>query len=359
MEAYSKAIAANPNFATAYSNRGFLLNALKRHNEAMADYDKALALNPDYADAYLNKSLLKLLLGEYEEGWELHEWRWKRSELKPENISSFAQPLWLKKESLAGKTILLQAEQGLGDTIQFCRYVPMVQALGANVILEVQPPLAELISTSITSVKTIARGTPLPHFDFHCPLMSLPLAFKTTLNTIPAAVPYLFAPTQKQKLWQDQLGKKSKPRIGIVWSGAIQNTKLSYRSIPLSLLAPRLDYDRYDFFALQTEIKPDDRDVLTNSRITLLADKLKDFTDTASVISEMDLIITIDTSVAHLSGALGKPTWVMLAFAADFRWLLDRDDSPWYPTARLFRQEKLGDWQEVVEKVKDKLMTYN
>lgn len=352
----TKAIAMNPDFAPAYSNRGKAYQGVGKYDAALTDYGHAIALNPYYADAYWNKSLIRLLQGEYEEGWKLYEWRWKRSQIDKKEIRTFKKPLWSGKESLAGKTVLIHSEQGLGDCIQFCRYIPMIEALGARIIMEVHSAaLMKLFSAAFTNARIILRGNQLPEYDFYCPLMSLPLAFGTNATSIPAPIPYLYASPDRNKFWQDRLGKKSKPRIGLVWSGATQNKSGHYRSMPLSLLAAGLDYKRYDFFALQTEIREGDKTVLASSRILSLAAELKDFMDTASVISEMDLVITIDTSVAHLAGALGKPTWVLLAFAPDFRWLLNRENSPWYPTAKLFRQQKPDDWESVIKKIKEEL----
>ena len=343
-----KAIALDPAYAEAYSNRGILQQSQQRYTAAFADYDKATALNPDYADAWLYKAMLKLLLGDFEEGWKLYEWRWKGE--ANINERAFKQPLWLGRESLAGKTILLYAEQGLGDAIQFCRYVPMVEALGAKVLLEVHAPLVGVISTlKTTSCQVRKKNSFTEGFDFHCPLMSLPLALKTAPDTIPAQVPYLGVDAQKRKLWQEQrLGKKSSPRIGLIWSGTAGHTNDHNRSIALSLLTPLLDLD-YTFYSLQKEIRDGDQEFMAQSRIISCADKLADFSDTAALISEMDLIISVDTSVAHLAGALGKPLWLLLPCVPDFRWLTDREDSPWYRTARLFRQPHIDDWHSVIE----------
>lgn len=355
LASYDKAIAINPCLAIAYNNRGLLLlNEMKRYSDALASYEKAIAMRPDFANAYWNKSLFKLLQGDFEEGWKLYEWRWKRDDIDKKAIRTFQQPLWLGEESLTDKTILLHAEQGLGDTIQFCRYAPLVQNLGAKVILEVQKPLVGLVSTLKGSFTIVAQDSELSAFDFHCPLMSLPLAFKTTLENIPANVPYLSTDPEKLRTWQKRLGEKSKTRIGLVWSGAPIHKRDHSRSIPLNVLAPLLQLD-CEYHSLQKEVREQDVEFLAGNHIVSHADHLQDFTDTAALVSEMDVIISVDTSIAHLAGALGKPIWVLLPLVPDFRWLTEREDSPWYPSARLFRQPRLNDWDSVIAKLMTEL----
>jgi len=357
---YEKCIAANPRIPEAHHNRAFSLFYMNHTEEALKSCDKAIALNPGYADAYLNKSYFLLSLGRYEEGWKLYEWRWKANDLGRIATQISQKPLWLGDASIAGKTILLHAEQGFGDTIQFCRYVPMVAALGANVLLEVQKPLTGLVRTLKSSYTVIAQGNSLPAFDFHCPLMSLPLALGTSLATIPSQVPYLSTCGANRSKWQHRLGTYKKPRIGLVWatSGKHQNAQDEdrNRSIGLSTLAPLLRHN-CEYHSLQKDIRLQDREILPSTPIISHNEHLDDFLDTASLASEMDFIISVDTSVAHLAGALGKPVWVLLSFFADFRWLRERQDSPWYPTARLFRQTALGDWDNVVSLVNDALIS--
>jgi tetratricopeptide (TPR) repeat protein len=348
-----EAISVKPNHAEAYFNRALSKQMLSRYEDALADYEKATVLDPTCAKAFWHKSLNHLTLGQYEKGWKLYEWRWKTR--SPEEVRAFRQRLWLGNEALENKTILIHAEQGFGDTIQFCRYVPKVEALGAKVVFEVPAPLAGLMSTLKGSFRLVERGNPLPEFDLHCPLLSLPLAFKTLVNTIPADVPYLFAAPLKRKIWQDRLGEKSKPRIGLTWSGGKSRKLYDNRSIPLHLLAP-LGHFNYEYHCLQKEFKNEDIAVLKQlGHITSHADSLNDFSDTAALMSEMDLIISIDTSVAHLAGALGKPLWVLLHYASDWRWMLARKDSPWYPSARLFRQSFRNDWAGVIAEVNTEL----
>jgi Glycosyltransferase family 9 (heptosyltransferase) len=243
----------------------------------------------------------------------------------------------------------------LGDTIQFCRYVPLVAARGARVILEVQRPLHEIMTNLAGATQVISKGDTLPDFDFHCPLLSLPLAFETRLETIPSTTAYLRAPDQTLNNWQARLGPKARPRIGLVWSGRPAHKNDQNRSISLRSLLPLLDIEA-TFVSLQKDVRSDDAAVL-KKRIDVLhsGDALKDFSDTAALILQLDLVISVDTSVAHLAGALGEPVWILLPYNPDWRWLLDRDDSPWYPSARLFRQQQIGNWAGVIDQVKNEL----
>jgi tetratricopeptide (TPR) repeat protein len=346
---YEQAMALKPDYADAYNNRGVVLQELGRLDEALASYEQAIVLQPDFALAYWNKSLLKLLGGDFEAGWKLYEWRWKSGQVG--KARNFARPLWLGDRPLSGKILLIHAEQGLGDTIQFCRYVPMAEALGAKVILEVPRQLVFLLSTLKGNIEIVEQGNQLPSFDLHCPVMSLPLAFRTTLANIPASIPYLFADSAKQELWQQRLGKRTRPRVGLVWKSATRKLSLLNRNIPLQILQPLLQLP-VEFHMLQKEIEPEETGFLSEfPHLHLHQDGLRDFSDTAALVQEMDLVVSICTSVAHLAGALGKPVWILLPFAADYRWMLDRSDSPWYPTATLFRQPAIGDWSSVIAAV--------
>jgi tetratricopeptide (TPR) repeat protein len=357
LASYDKALAVRPDYAEALSNRGNALEELRRYDEALANYDKALAIKADFPEAHLNQSLCRLLVGDFENGWEQHEWRWLSKDCSSPK-RGFLQPLWLGREDIAGKTILLHAEQGLGDTIQFARYTQSVARKGARVILEVHPPLRSLISGMPGAHQVVSRGEPLPGFDFHCPLMSLPLAFNTRLQTIPASIPYLRAADGAVKKWEGRLGGTNALRVGIVWSGRLAHKNDRNRSISLSRLA-RLANPNVTLVSLQNEVRAKDAEVLAaNKQIRHFGSELKDFSDTAALASLMDLVISVDTSVAHLAGALGKPVWILLPFAADWRWLAGREDSPWYPTARLFRQPEMGDWDSVLESVIHGLRIY-
>ena len=351
---YDRAIDLKPDYVAAYCNRGNAFRDLKRFDEAEAGYDSAIAIQPDYAEAYWHKSLLKLLLGDYDAGWRLYEWRWKTASFI-NTARHYPQPLWLGEQALTGKTLLIYCEQGLGDSIQFCRYALMAQARGAKVILEAPRELFALLSSLKDHVTLIEQGRQLPDFDLHCPLLSLPLAFKTTVATIPAAIPYLDSDTKKQAIWHKRLGAKTKPRVGLAWSGSTLHKNDVNRSIPLSLFASLLELP-IEFHALQKDIRAEDAVFLANhTGIQTHQDELLDFSDTAALIAEMDLVISVDTSVAHLAGALAKPVWLLLPYMPDFRWLLDRADSPWYPTATLFRQPVMDDWTSVMLAVADEL----
>ncbi|MGD9538131.1 MAG: tetratricopeptide repeat protein [Alphaproteobacteria bacterium] len=350
LASFDKAIALEPGYARAFYNRGNLLSLWGRHDEAIASYDRAVAAKPDYAAAHWNKSLLLLLRGDFEAGWPLYEWRWACDEF-PSAKRDFAQPLWLGAEALSGKTILLHAEQGLGDTIQFCRYAPLVTAHGAKVMIEVQRPLKSLVESLEGASHVVPRGNALPRFDCQTPLLSLPLALGTRLDSIPAQVPYLKASAASMCYWAETLGERRRLRVGLAWSGSPTHKHDRNRSIALAELLPLLACDA-DLIGLQKEVRPEDSAVLASAPpLNNPGPSLADFADTAALIANLDLVISVDTAVAHLAGALGKPVWIMLPFEPDWRWLLGRDDSPWYPTARLFRQAAPGDWGGVVARI--------
>jgi tetratricopeptide (TPR) repeat protein len=346
LDIYDGVIAHKPDDAMAYNNRGNLYLDCKYVDEALADYDKALAIAPNEMKFIWNKALLKLLMGDFETGWQLYEYGFKTEGFARGVRKQCAQPAWLGDFSIEGKRIVLYAEQGYGDVMQFVRYAPMVAALGAEVILEVPRPLVKLIETMKGGLKVIAQGEAFTDFDAHCPLMSLPLLFKTTLGTVPTDVPYLFA--SQAKIANYAFADKQKLQIGLVWSGSTTHNNDHRRSIPLAALQPLLDLP-VSFHNLQKEIRANDQVVLNQlPKIKSYTERLQDFTDTAALISQLDLVITVDTSVAHLAGAMGKTVWILLPYVPDYRWLLDTEISPWYPTARLFRQPSVGDWQAVV-----------
>jgi tetratricopeptide (TPR) repeat protein len=350
LDCYELILQMTPDSADAFSNRGAALADLHRYEEALASYSQALLLNPEHVDAHFNECACRLLCADFELGWQKYEWRWRVSGQAMDE-RCFTQPLWLGSESLSGKVILLRAEQGFGDTIQFCRYAKLVAAIGARVLLEVQPGLDVLMSNLEGVDQVIVKGEPLPTFDYHCPLASLPLAFSTRLETIPAEPSYLGCNPVRAKAWQEKLGEKTRPRVGLVWSGNAAQANDHNRSIPLSRLLNLLS-DKVQYVSLQKEVRSDDVRVLAEcNQIAFLGNELADFSETAALIANMDLVISVCTSVAHLAGAMGKPVWLLLSFNADWRWLLGRDDSPWYPSARLFRQEIYGDWEGVVSMV--------
>ena len=355
--AYDKALALKPDLEGAWLGRGNVFFSLNRNVEALTCFDKVIALKKDSAEGYWNKSLLKLSLGEYEEGWQLYEWRWK-SRLFTSPVRNFSQRLWLGNDNIAGKIILVHSEQGFGDTIQFYRYLLKLKELGCEIVFETQVPLVPLIKAQKNICQVISQGETLPSFDVHCPLLSLPLAFKTTLETIPEPIPYLFPPPEKLELWRTILGPKNKPRIGFAWSGNPQHANDIRRSLPLELLLPIIN-SAAEWHSLQKDVRESDRNSLkSNPTIIDHARSLNDFSDTAALIAELDLVISIDTAVAHLAGALGKPEWILLPFHPDFRWVRDREDCPWYPTARLFRQTEDGEWGSVIDRVSQELKIF-
>lgn len=292
-----------------------------------------------------------------ERGWTEYEWRWKKPSLARLK-RNFPQPLWLGGDNISGKTILLHSEQGFGDTIQFCRNVPLVAARGARVVLEVETPLQRLMATLAGAAHVVTKGGPLPDFDLKCPLLSLPLAFGTKLETIPSSGPYLRAPIQNLAEWETRLGEKRRPRIGLAWSGSAAHERDAERSISLAALLPLLNIDAA-FVSLQKDVRPAEAAVLDQCGDMLhFGDTISDFADTAALISTLDLVISVDTSIAHLAGALGSPVWVLLSYIPDWRWLLDRDSSPWYPTARLFRQNDTRMWDSVIMRVREAALKF-
>lgn len=348
---YLRALEIRPNHADTCNNLGQALEAQGRVDEAIARYREAQALQPDYATGFWNEALARLRSGDFAAGWRLYEWRWKAMGRR-RLVRDYAEPRWQGNESLAGRTLFLHYEQGLGDTLQMLRYVPVLADQGARVILEVPPGMATLAATLPGNARVVTEGAPLPPFELHCPLMSLPLACGTTLATVPATVPYLSAPEPARSAWRDKLGPHTRPSIGLAWAGSAGNTSaMRQRSVPFGQLLPLLALQA-EFHSLQVDYRAGDRERLaTDGRIRDHAADLRDLAATASLIEQLDLVITVDTAVAHLAGAMGKPVWVILPFAADYRWMNGRTDSPWYPTMRLFRQPAFGDWTSVIEAV--------
>jgi len=384
LRCYERAVDLKPNLATAHNNQGNALLALGRLDESGRAYERALALRPDYGEAYANlgnlwqtrgeidravacydrmlelapaspvarwnKAFALLLKGDFANGWALYESRWEFDD--PTRVSrAIDAPLWLGDAALEGRTLLLHHEQGLGDTLQMLRYVPVLAERGARVLVQVPSALA-IISATVPGVAgVIVAGEVPPAVDLHTPFMSLPLATGTTLAHIPGEVPYLFAGAQSRAAWRERLGTRQRRRIGLVWSGSTTHRNDRQRSIRLARLLPLLDAD-VEFISLQKECRAEDLELMRrDGRIRDVAGDLGDFADTAALLAELDLLITVDTSVAHLAGALGCPTWLLLPFAPDYRWLLGRADSPWYPSLRLFRQPALGDWESVVREL--------
>jgi tetratricopeptide (TPR) repeat protein len=350
-----RALALRPNFIDTLNNRALVLSKLHRFDEVVAMYHRVETLDPGNAQAKLGLGLLHLLMGDFEAGWSRHVARFKMS--SSADYPKFSEPMWLGEENIEGKTLLIHVDEGLGDTIQFARYVPLVAARGARIILVVLDAVHPLLSglPGVWKCLPFSAGA-LPAFDMHCPLSSLPMVFGTRLDTIPSETSYLSAPPAgRVKAWRERLGHHDKLRVGLVWSGNPQHGNDHRRSIPLRSFLPILDVDA-DFVSLQKDPRPADRSVLQErSDVIDLTAHLTDFVETAALIGCLDLVITVDTSVAHLSAALGRPTWILLPYTPDYRWLLDRDDSPWYPTARLFRQGKTRNYENVLVRVRSEL----
>jgi tetratricopeptide (TPR) repeat protein len=388
--ALDRAIAVKPDFALAHYNRGVVLEALARPHEAIASYDRAIALapdadayfnrgnvqrrdlgrlgaalasydqtialQPDHVGAHVNKAHILLLSGDFARGLPMYEWRLKL----PDRIAAAAArrlsaPRWIGKEPLQDKTILLHNELGLGDTLQFCRYVERVAGLGARVILQVQRPLVGLLEDLAGASQVLSEDDVLPAVDYQCSLISLPLAFETRLDSIPKTARYLRSSATKEAFWRARLAGAPNPRIGLVWSGSSSHKVDHDRSLSLKQLIASLP-PQFQYVSLQYEVRETDRETLRAHREILhFADELRDFTDVAALCDNLDLVISIDTNVAHLSGSLGRKTWVLLPFLPDWRWLTQRSDSPWYPTLKLYRQDAVGDWSGALTRLRQDL----
>lgn len=342
-ESYNHALKLAPELHDARVALASCLQAIGYLNEALAACDTVLRALPDHAEAHWNRALLLLLHGQYAEGWQEYEWRWKKRRFTSP-LRRFSQPQW-QGEPLTGKTILIHAEQGFGDTLQFCRYVPLIAASASQVVFECHPPLAALMATLGPGITVVTMGQPLPPFDCHLPLLSLPRLLGTTLESIPCSVPYLQAPADRIPFWQSVMPRDGLRKVGLCWAGN------SYpdpgRSIPVAAQAPLADCGGVSFVSLQLG-EGGERSSLHMVNLTML---VRDFADTAALVAQLDLVITIDTAVAHLAGALGKQVWVLLPAAPDWRWGLGRDDCPWYPTMRLYRQQQQSHWTAVLEQV--------
>lgn len=349
LDCYETAIALKPDYAETYSNRGVLLRNLLRFEDAAASFDRALSLKPDHAEAIWNKALQHLLIGEFEIGWRGYEAR--KMTKKPAGSRNFAKPLWLGDADVSGKTLLIHWEQGFGDVIQASRYVTLCQQTGVRVLFAPQLALQTLMRGLDAKVPIVDADTDWLLFDFHCPIMSLPLAFKTNLATIPPPS-YISADEEKIAAWAHRLGKKTKPRVGVVWG----TTGFMRKSVPLEQFG-RLFDPRIQFVSLQKLLTDAERDYLDRAEVVHPGEALFDFSDTAALCRLMDLVISVDTSVAHLAGALGLPVWVLIPQVCDWRWMLDREDTPWYPSMRLFRQQMRSDWNAVLQRIQAELRT--
>jgi hypothetical protein len=356
-KSYERAIELDANYAEAHFNKGNALKELRQIDQAISSYEKAIELRPEYSEAHYNKALLLLLIGDLRNGFMGYEWRWKNSEIsKLAGEREFdVEKRWDGNVTLVNKTILIYSEQGLGDTINFCRYVGLLEGLGAKIILEVQKPLVELLNNIKGVKKVITRGDKLPLYDYFYPLMSLPFAFRTELSSIPVTIPYVSSNRDKKEEWARRLGAKRKFRVGLVWSGSLELKDDKNRSIKLNEITPHLP-SSVDYVSLQKEVRDNDKNALAESAVEHFGEYLNDFSDTAGLCDLMDLVVSVDTSVAHLAGALGKPVWLLLPYTPDWRWLLDREDSYWYPNIKLYRQGPDRKCDSVLSNIKKDLM---
>lgn len=348
---YEAALATAPGHATLMANKAVTLHEMGRFEDALAAYAAALARDPDDAECRRNRAMTLLLLGRLEEAWPDYEWRWKTARFAPER-RTWRKPRWTPSEGTQG-TVLVHAEQGMGDCIQFARYLPRLRDAGQHVVLECPEPLVRLMQSVDGVVQVVARGDPLPSHDFHIPLMSLPGAMETTLASIPADVPYVVPNRDEAATWAARLAGLPRPRIGLAWKGSARHPRDRVRSPGLASLLPLLDLAGGSLVSLQRDGGAADLAALDGARRVIdVTPDLGDFAATAALLPALDVVVACDTAVAHLAGALGRPTLLMLPLVPDWRWLLERRDSPWYPTLRLFRQERPGDWDGVAARVK-------
>jgi Flp pilus assembly protein TadD len=349
---YEEALLLRPDYSQAYNNLGVVHAVQGRLTESAKCYERALCLNPDDADAHLNLAYSWFFRGNFDAAWLEYEWRWKR---QGSSQPSFRQPIW-DGSNIHGQTILVFAEQGMGDTLQFIRYAPLVKRIGARVLVRCQGPLLRLLATCQGIHRLVREGDPLPHFDVQIPLLSLPRIFGSNLTNIPATIPYLHVDRELCGHWQCELSGLEDFKVGIAWHGSPAHQRDRRRSVHLRNFEPLAAVPGTRLVSLQTGAGRDQLPLLAD-RLNMLdvADRLGDFADTAALLVNLNLVITVDTAVAHLAGALGIPVWVVLPFDADWRWLLDREDTPWYPSMRLFRQSTWGDWAGVFERVTEAL----
>jgi tetratricopeptide (TPR) repeat protein len=356
---FQRAIDLTPDYADAYVNYGNTLKGLGRYSEALAPFDRALTLEPGNVEAAWSKAILLLAQGDFAGGLPLYESRLQRDPVRRLQ-RDFNRPRWNGQQPLAGRSVLVHAEQGLGDTLQFARYLRPLEELGAEVTFEVQPVLMQLLRSLPLRGKLLARGDPLPNTDFHIPLLSLPLALGTRIDTIPGGVPYLQVDPEAEHTWRERLAALPGRKVGLNWHGNPQSEQLSAlqaRSFPLASAAPLAQLPAITLISLQKGAGAEQRaQVGFSAAVAQLTDPqhlgaAEIATETAAILQCLDLVITADTALAHLAGALGVRVWVVLQSVADWRWLVDRDDCPWYPTMRLFRQRTAGDWSEVFQRI--------
>jgi len=356
LAAYRQAIALKPNFVRAYVNLGVALRDLHRFDEALQQFKKAVSIDANDAGARTNRAQTNLLLGEFEHGWREYEWRWLDGTM---NHGFPDATLWAGKQPLDGKTVLAHGEQGFGDTVQFIRFVGRLSAMGARVVVRVQDALLPLLLGYPGAAEVIGETAPMPAFDYHIPMLSLAFALKIREADLSTESPYVHADSQLAAQWADLFAQDdARPRVGIVWSGSRTHLNDRNRSIPLAQCIPLFDANAR-FVSLVKDVRESDRacldDCVARGVLRDVSDRLTSFAETAALIAQLDLVITVDTAVAHVAGALGKPVWIALPFTPDWRWQLKRDDSPWYPQMRLFRQSKRNDWSDVIERLRSAL----
>ena len=351
---HDRAVSLQPNLVAAHINRGNTYGCIARYEDALKGYVDALALEPDHTEAHFNAALTRLCLGDFRGGWEEYEYRWKKKNIRW-HPWEFSQRQWDGKEDLQGKTIMLVAEQGMGDTLQFIRYAPLVAARGAKVVAAIQRPIKKVVATVPGISIVCSEGDVVPDFDLYCPLLTLPRWFETDLESIPTAIPYMLPYPEDIRRWSGRLPQNGRMRVGIVWAGNAAHGNDRNRSIALERFAPLFSVPGVDFISVQREVSVEHAEVLDAHGILRLGHEFADFTDTAAVVAMLDLLISVDTSVAHLAGAMGKPVALLVPFSPDWRWLLDKTDSRWYPSMRLFRQSAPDDWEGVVERVRQEL----
>lgn len=354
---FQRILSINPNHPGALTNRAILYAREGCFEEALAWYDRSLSIDARQLNAIYNRAVVRLVLGDWKRGFQEFESRWALFPHEAKRLTRLA-PLWRGEEDITGKTLLLHHEQGFGDTLQFCRFAQLVARRGARAILAVPTGLNRLLQSLPGKPQVVPEGAPVPEHHFHCPLMSLPLAFGTTPTSVPASIPYLFADPDVTQLWSERLGPRRRPRVGLAWSGRRYPPINSERDMSVDVIRPLLSSE-VDFFCLQTELSDHERLVVAEyPNLSWVGDRFSDFADTAGFVQNLDLVITVDSAVAHLAGALGKPVWLMNRYASCWRWLLKRKDSPWYPNMCIFRQRTLGDWNGVLEDVINSLSAF-
>jgi Tfp pilus assembly protein PilF len=349
---YRRALELDPGYFDALNNLGYALRLQGKLGESLAVYERALEVKPDNPQARMSRGLCWLQMGDLERGWTEFEWRLKCQEF---SIPEFRQLRW-DGSALAGRSILLYADHGLGDSIQFIRYARLVKARGGRVIVTCRQPLVRLAATCEGVDQVVEEGSSLPEFDVYAPLMSLPMIFETRLSNVPAVVPYLTPDADLIARWRQELGPRGQCDVGIAWQGNPRFRGDRHRSFPLARFEPLTRIDGVRLFSLQRGFGANQIGELNGQfAVADVGSRFSDLMDTAAVMSNLDLLITSDSSLAHLAGAIGVPIWVAIPIAADWRWLTDREDNPWYPTMRLFRQKARGDWDEVFVRIAEEL----